>query len=512
MRDRTITITKKLRPIRLAFLVDKEDKKTLREVFRINTCRWGGIYNPIIPFYKRTPRNWEDRRFSKTSAASILRGYLDSFDPDYLVLKDKQELPDSMFDKDRLLSFEEVLNIEDDYPVAYGLDIIDLYRHLYDKEFKFERRHPIKIFRPKPAREIALLSACFFGEFPTSRRMRYVKESYSHCLDPQELTINKNNILNCFVNDGASPLRITKAELQAFPRGWEADPSIFFMDATSWLDIIDYWNLRAVGRDVLPLPKQYADHYIDLCNEIIKRNFVPYRQNEKMMHRTNFICSRSSTTKEMMAFSNRLTSSEQGAISLQRWYPRMWDEWARDADHVERCSVTAKEESEEALLDGYYLRFKDVSPEFADKDWGNGRPRWVNIIRLKDFHKRYECPSVLPRNLKDARRIFGLGSVHTAWISSEGINLACEDYERSHFFEIPTNLKVFEAWFREQHFDVDLSDPGKILGKIIDSVGGLRGVGTVKKEEISTSLNEMSHAGIEVTIEESVEVKVKPKV
>ncbi len=45
-KENKITLVKKLRPIRLAFLVAKEDKKTLREVFRINTCLWGGVYNP----------------------------------------------------------------------------------------------------------------------------------------------------------------------------------------------------------------------------------------------------------------------------------------------------------------------------------------------------------------------------------------------------------------------------------------------------------------------------------
>jgi hypothetical protein len=104
-------------------------------------------------------------------------------------------------------------------------------------------------------------------------------------------------------------MRITRAELKASPRGWRADASIFFMDATSWLDIVDYWNLRAVGRDVLPLPKQYADHYIDLVNGIIKHNYVPYRHNKDMMHHTTFICSRSLLWMSC-SFFQELTSRE----------------------------------------------------------------------------------------------------------------------------------------------------------------------------------------------------------
>jgi len=512
LKDNKITIVKKLRPIRLAFLVAKEDKRTLREAFCINTCLWGGIYNPIIPFFKKTPKNWEDHRFRHPSASSILKGYLDSFDPDYVVAKDRKMLSDSLFDKERILLFEEVLTSKADSPISYGVDVTDLYRHLYDKDFKFERRHPIKVFIPKPSKETALLSACYFGDFPSLKEMRYVKKNYSHCFNPEELAINPGNLLDCFINEGVSPLRITKAELQVYPRGWRAEPTVFFMDATSWLDIVDFWNLRAVGRDVLLLPKQYADNYIDLLNTIIKRNHVPYRHSEDMMHHTNFICSRSSNMEEMQSFSKKLTSSGIGSISLQHWYPRMWDEWARDKDHVGLCLVEDKEESEEVSLNDNYLRFKDISPAFVEKYSGNGKPRWINVIRFKDFCKRYNCPSVLPRNLKDAYRIFGAHSFDKAWISSEGINIPCEHYEWSHFFEIPTNFKVFEAWFKTQGFEIELSGPGRILLKIIDSVGGIHGTRTFQDEEIIKLLDKMSHAAVELEIKESDDEPVKSKV
>ncbi len=511
VKEKNITIEKKLRPIRLAFLVSKEDKKSLREVFRINTSLWGGIYNPIIPFFKKTPKNWEKNCSKLPSASSILKGYMDSFDPDYIVLKDKQKLPDSLFDKERLLSFKEVLDINGEYPLSYGVDITDLYWHLYDKGFKFERRHPVKIFCPKPSKEMALLSACCFGDFPNIKEMGYINKNYSHCFNSQELVINQSNFLDCLLNKGVSPLLITRAKLEVSSRGWRADSSIFFMDATSWIDIVDFWNLRAVGRDVTPLPKQYADSYVDLINKIIKRNFVSYRHNKDMMHRTTFICSRSSTMKEMEVFSKKLTSPA-GAISLQHWYPRMWDEWAKSQDQVELSSIMHKEGSEEVSLDDNNLRFKDISPDFVKEYGGNGKPRWINVIRIKDFYNNYDCPSVLPRNLNDAYRIFGAHSFDKAWISSEGINIPCEHYDWSHFFEIPTNFKVFEAWFKQNGFKIELSGTGRILLKIIDSVGGIHGVRTFQNEEIIRLLDNMSHAAVETEKDDSDEEGGKSKV
>jgi len=512
LKDNKITIVKKLRPIRLAFLVKKEDKKTLREVFRINTCLWGGIYNPIIPFFSKTPRAWESRRSHHPSASTILKGYLDSFDPDYVVVKDKQQISDSLFDKGRLLSFDDVLNIKIDEPISFGVDVTDLYGHLYNKDFKFERRHPIKVFCPKPTREVSLLAACCFGEFPIAKEIAYIKKNYSHCFNAKDLVIDQNNFLDCLLNEGVSPLRITRAELKASSRGWRADPSIFFMDAASWLDVVDYWNLRAVGRDVLPLPKKYSDNYVDSINKIIKHNFVPYRDNNDFMHHTTFICSRSSGIEEMQSFTKKLASPGTDAISLQHWYPRMWDEWAKDKDQVGRCSIVAKEESEEIHFEGDYLRFKDISPSFVERHGGNSKPRWMNILSVNDFYKRYDCPSVFPRDLKNAYRIFGAHSFHKAWISSEGINIPCEHYEWGHFFQMPSSLKVFEAWFKEHGYDIELSGAGKILLKIIDSVEGLHGVRNFQDAKIIKLLNDMSHAAVETEIEDSSEGGGKSKV
>jgi len=41
----------RLRPIRFAFLVRPDDLSRTIEIFRVNTCLWGGKFNPIIPYF-----------------------------------------------------------------------------------------------------------------------------------------------------------------------------------------------------------------------------------------------------------------------------------------------------------------------------------------------------------------------------------------------------------------------------------------------------------------------------
>jgi hypothetical protein len=47
-----ITVHRRLRPLRLAFLVQPNDRKALSRVFEINTCLWGGRHNAIVPVFR----------------------------------------------------------------------------------------------------------------------------------------------------------------------------------------------------------------------------------------------------------------------------------------------------------------------------------------------------------------------------------------------------------------------------------------------------------------------------
>jgi hypothetical protein len=48
-------------------------------------CLWGGAYNPIIPVFKSTPKDWRDERFERLKGPAIARGYINFFEPDVYV-------------------------------------------------------------------------------------------------------------------------------------------------------------------------------------------------------------------------------------------------------------------------------------------------------------------------------------------------------------------------------------------------------------------------------------------
>ena len=92
------SINIKLRPIKLGFLVNPNDKKALIRAIEINSMLWGGSYNPIIPAFKKIPASWKKNHEGfGYNGKKIQMGYVDAFDPDFLVPLGKSKKEDFSF-------------------------------------------------------------------------------------------------------------------------------------------------------------------------------------------------------------------------------------------------------------------------------------------------------------------------------------------------------------------------------------------------------------------------------
>ena len=80
----------KTRPLRLAYLVDPNDVKGIREAIRLSSTLWGGATFPIIQLYQLSPRKWREKPFRPPTARSVVLGYLEAFDPDVLVQRSRR--------------------------------------------------------------------------------------------------------------------------------------------------------------------------------------------------------------------------------------------------------------------------------------------------------------------------------------------------------------------------------------------------------------------------------------
>lgn len=123
-------LTLNLRPIKLAFLVELSDIAALHTAIEINSFLWGGAYNPIIPVFHRKPKNWE--RFpSSQSPIEIVLGYLDAYDPDFVVPLGKCADREWNLAPRSLLHLEDILpNADQNLPPSHGIGLFETLNHL----------------------------------------------------------------------------------------------------------------------------------------------------------------------------------------------------------------------------------------------------------------------------------------------------------------------------------------------------------------------------------------------
>ena len=252
-----IRVDIRLRPIRFGFLVRTDDEERISEIFRINTCLWGGMFNPIIPFLECVPSWWERHGFGSEDANQIMNGYLDFFEPDFLVEAEEGLADGFGFDRDRVLHFTDFLQIPGEWdPEKYGLGVHDVYSALYQEIFRFETRHQPKIVSVEP-RDSAYSNfvASNFGSFPIQEQFGYFERNYKDVFNPEHIILDSTTLSNLYKSRHDAPLSMSRAKLQIDYHGHQ-EFRLFILNAKQASDLVDFWNLRATHENVLAIPIQ----------------------------------------------------------------------------------------------------------------------------------------------------------------------------------------------------------------------------------------------------------------
>ena len=406
MTQGTVKVT--LRPIKLAFLVNPKDKKSLLEAIEINTFLWGGVYNPIIPTYKRIPSKWKDNSSKNLNAQSVLSGYLDNFDPDYVV--PMGECADYSLDvgyREKIEDVSAILkSVEEDGAPGYGIGLFEVLNYFFQEELKFQRRYPQNISIPCFGDRFRLFFASAFGQFPENID-KIFWENFAEPLDAKETSCSDSNYTEMFDRQKLFLRRITQLYLEPESR---RERCIFFLDATKPLDVMDYWNLRAIGWEVLPVPKQFtrSDETKLPILKLIEKEHLPHLPNLEIHRRPIILKGRSISQDEHEHFRGSL---EQSKIVSQTLYPRVWDEESKKTDHVESCELVSETVEHDVSTDQKPISFKSLAPKFSDHFRGHNMRRFANEIEWRLSDDRILFAEVMPEgDRKQASYISGLGS------------------------------------------------------------------------------------------------------
>ncbi len=495
------TIDIRLRPLKLAFLVSPRDRHSLLKAIQINSILWGGAFNPIIPFYRRTPKVWGDKLSRNVTGKNIVEGYIKAFDPDLFVPIGNIKLDGYKIPDEKIIQPDEIISgIEDDGTPCYGIGIFEILHHIYKKEFKFIRKEPLQIFFPNISSKFKLFLASIFGVLPKSIDDMVI-ETFDQLLsiDRSQLTIH--DYTKNFSSRKLFPRRLTMMEITPLRVNSHHDGQcIFLMDANNALDIIDYWNLRASGWNIIPIAKQVCDldDVKSIAIKFIEENFIPYRHNPNMFHHTTILKSRNISESELNDFTLSLKlpkpdNPEKFKYSMQHWYPRIWDNWAREKDGVGGCKLEVKEEQHDLQTIPDHISLRTIDPDFASRFGGHGTYRFANEINIRIYGDEGEpYAEVIPDGIEVIAHSIGAIGFREWRISNEGLVYLSTHTKWRMTLSPPLAENVMTSWLESKSWTVKVSSPGLIAKQMLKQLGGSWGIAILTRPGLIKLLNKMS--------------------
>jgi hypothetical protein len=500
------TVDIKSRPLKLAYIVDPNNTRQVRDAIRLSSTLWGGDYFPIIPLHKRMPVTWRDKPFRTPLSKNVILGYIEAYDPDIFVQFSKS-IPQYITDLGlEIIKPDEIWNILDkerNLSPKFGLGIFELLNEIFEQNFKFKMKYPVEIIFPKIPKQYALFWSSLFGEMPINV-FTELKNHYFEPLDVKTPAFKIENLKEIMSGKVLFPRRITHYGISNNRRsGFKRDAYIYFMDATKTEDILDFWNLRAMGKTVIPVPKQLKEYQQlnELVIDFLKAHRRPWNHNQQVCDKASILRARNCTMEEVQDYVKTLQierepndPSNDGFFVIQGTYPRVWDEWARDKDGAVPSDIYGEAADSIEITDTKELRIRlhSLLPKFAQKYGYHGKPRCANEISFRFYSSDDYIAEVFPKSSGNnfIRSISGLTSFRGAWrVGRNGlVKLVKDDFTETR--DIPLSEKVFFAWLEDLGWKPKLSTSGLLAKQIYRKLDGYFGI--LRNEKLLGLLEHMN--------------------
>ena len=492
----------RLRPTRIGFLVNPSDRASVRRIMRYCTCLWGGQFNPIIPVPKRMPAIWREGHHLTPSGIELADGYLRFFEPDVIV-EASEGLAASLGFKaeefghirDRILTLDDFAKCPEQRrpELTFGLNVFDVYRHLYDREFKFTRRIDSNFVWFKSGNASAFIEAAY-GMFPEDEHFAYIRKGYIDAFEASELPANFKSVSRLWSDPLVTPFQLCGHSLRRnYSDHWHH--TIFVVDSKNTYDLIDLWNIRQFKSNVIPVDVDSISDIVDFLRDKIERNYRPLPNNPNgIMIRTNIQFGRSiSKNRARSIVKKHFSGLPEGSYSQQSWYEQIWttyddEDYAMRPSRVDLEASTARPElSVPENKDA--IRFDALEPEFAS-DYGN-YARWANVLSLSTYGRFPDLAFTFPSNHKTPNfPHIGIGD--PVIVSREGLVFLQEYKSHSEFCGLVKGRDSIVKWLKLREIEASPSEAGRIAEQIIASVGQLRDVSILADSETVKTLNKMA--------------------
>lgn len=498
--------TVSFRPVRIGFLIPPDDLRLVSRVARLSACLWGGGYNVMIPFFEAGGERWTPP-YHNEGGLNVARGYVNFFEPDTLV-----ESTPGMAERlgwhgekwtlglPRVISLDQFYEQDSRSRVEFvaGVDILEVMHHLYEDEYKYERRHK----RPFAAVDNVDHNAFFDvvgGRYPNDEALANIPDVYAQVFSPETLPASAGSAMKLVKEGYAGPLWIARHGLQeSLSRGLH-DESFYVFDPTDAGDVIDYWNYRLIARRVIPINLEWFVHHKDFIRERILQVHRPIPGNPfgTKFHTAVQFASSISDAKAGELMREHLDGLTDGSFfwSLD---PLVWQEVGRERRDKKILATSKSISFDEGISPEGYVRLPAPSPTFLNVTSRHVKARWVNLIAPVPSNRGDGPAIVYPCNLWSPN-FPRLATGENLRIGREGWVLQKQHTIGYSLFQPQDGRGAIISWLKTQGIEAQPSEEGQIAAQVIAAAGGLRAVGMFADRKTIELLSEMAESRVDLS-------------
>lgn len=493
----TANVSQALRPLRVAFLVNPTEREAVLQAIELATMLWGGVFNPIIPVYtSRLPKIWAKIGLDRHQKPDdVVQGYIDGFDPDIIV--PLGTVPAARFaspNREVVKPTELIGDYQKGGSPGYGIGLLDALRHLVETEFKYVRRDQLRILLPKLSPRHTLFLTSVYGGLPLEVH-RLVIQHFGNTLAIEEPECSMQNFIDHLHWRNLFPRRIGAATILH----GAGDATVFCMDATNTLDVLDYWNLRARGSNVVPAPKQAFDQSSlrSYLKELIEDSYQPHRYNPDLYFHATVQVGRSMSEAAVQAFIQSLdiapgTNPAQPKFSIRPWYPRLWDKWAREHTNEGVQAFRSSERETPVRDDDGSVALPGLDPSFKIYFSAGDKPRFANDLSYTAYGSAELVAEVLPPGSTALAGRVLPGSLNDLRLSQRGLTFLAAHTKDKIYFKLPRAEEFMLEWLKDRGWEPALSSAGRVAKHMLASLRGIDGLGFLVHEGVIKQLDGMA--------------------
>lgn len=488
------TLEIKVRPTKIAFLIDPKNKSDLIDFMTLSTYLWGGQYNPIIPIFKRIPNSWKDMGV-KGNLNSLTNSYIKNFSPDIFVVKDSLKIDQLGIPEYKIIRYSNFINRIQNGRTEIGSDLTDVVYQFHLDEFKFHSdTSPIVNLYNFDNRNM-LLNAVF-GNIPDYFLNK--KKLIKKLLKAREINISNENYYEHLRLDVLSPRKLTRHYLPKMLKSdYNLSHAIMLLNEEDPSDIINYWNLRANGWNIIPISSKTYEKSLSLLEELlddeINSGFLYHATRLKIIPGAKISEPVFSQFLELIS----KWSSKKTMVCSQSWIPRFWDEWAWSHDNIECCEVYSHVVSVDANKNQFGYTFKTQLPPFLnEQNYLNGSHLFANDISHYDYRNDIKKSDVIPFEMNQVT--YSPGFRPDQWrVSARGVTYLTDEFiDIKPTYTPPKPEDIFSFWASTNGFDLKISYAGKITERMYDQLDNIYSVRrTIGRSGIIQLLNTITSNG-----------------